>query len=268
LDNNTQKSIADSLEVTNLLLPHMPYLLQDLWVLGSSADQILELLLNLPLNKDSTSVLDLGCGKGAISIQIASRFGFSTTGVDALHEFIEDAKNKAADYNVSHICKFIEADMRDFIKDINQFDIAILASLGGIFGNNIDTVKKMRTQVKPGGFMIIDDGYFKNKNTVNREGYEHYRNHKKTVEEITSFNDQLIAEISTTANNININYDYLVAIEKRAIELINKFPGLETEIKNYIDLQREECEFLDKEIEGMIWLLKKTTELTEDGYSV
>ena len=46
--NNT---IAESLEVDNLLLPYMPFLLQNLWALGSSLDLIIEMVedINFPV---------------------------------------------------------------------------------------------------------------------------------------------------------------------------------------------------------------------------
>ncbi len=49
-NSDSQQSIADSLEVEKILLPYMPYLLQDLWVLGSSVDKILEAIASLPLS--------------------------------------------------------------------------------------------------------------------------------------------------------------------------------------------------------------------------
>ena len=76
MTDQIEQSIADSLEADQNLLPHMPFLLQDLWALGSSVDHILELTASLDLKPDQTRILDLGCGKGAAAIQIAERFGF------------------------------------------------------------------------------------------------------------------------------------------------------------------------------------------------
>ena len=84
----TRQSVADSLESEIKLLPYMPYLLQDLWALGSSVDQILDLFSTLPLSYGAAKVLDLGCGKGAVSVQIASKFGFEVVGIDAMPEFL------------------------------------------------------------------------------------------------------------------------------------------------------------------------------------
>ncbi|KPK30919.1 MAG: hypothetical protein AMK69_02140 [Nitrospira bacterium SG8_3] len=257
MSDNIQQSVADSLEVEKKLLPYMSYLLQDLWALGSSVDQILDLLSTLPLSADTAKVLDLGCGKGAVSVQIAWRFGFHVVGVDAMPDFLRDAHKKSSEYQVSDLCTFIEQDILTYVIDKHDFDVVILASLGGIFVSNKDTIKKMRTQVRPGGYMVIDDGYLKKREFLSRKGYGHYRNYEKTVEELIMFNDRLLTEIPTTEASIKINDEYLKVIESRSIELIDQYPELEEDLSRYLDDQREECDILNSELEGMIWVLKK-----------
>jgi cyclopropane fatty-acyl-phospholipid synthase-like methyltransferase len=257
MNDNPQQSVANSLEVEIKLLPHMPYLLQDLWALGSSVDQILDLISTLALSSDTAKILDLGCGKGAVSVQIASKFGFTVVGVDAMPEFLKDANKKSAKYQVSDLCTFIEQDILTYVTDKHDFDIVILASLGGIFGSNKKTIKKLRTQIRAGGYIVIDDGYLKKRKLLSRKGYRHCRNYEKTVEELTIFNDHLLTEISTTEVSTKINNEYLKVIENRSIELIDQYPELKKNINNYLDLQREECDIIDKELEGMIWVLKK-----------
>jgi SAM-dependent methyltransferase len=251
--------VADSLEVDKKLLPYMPYLVQDLWALGSSVDQILDLFNTLPLSPGRAKVLDLGCGKGAVSVQIASKFGFHVVGVDALPEFLKDAHKKSSEYQVSNLCTFIEQDILAYVSDRRSFDVVILASLGGIFGSNKNTIKKLRTQVRPGGYIVIDDGYLKKREFLSRKGYEHYRNYEKTVEELVMFNDLLLSEISTAEVSLKINNEYLKVIENRVIELIGEYPELEQDLSRYLDDQREECGVLNNELEGMIWVLKKAS---------
>jgi ubiquinone/menaquinone biosynthesis C-methylase UbiE len=258
MNDNTKKSVANSLEAEHKLLPYMPYLLQDLWALGSSVDQILDLVGTLSRSSDTARVLDLGCGKGAVSIQIASKFRFTVVGIDAMSEFLKEAVTKATECKVTDLCTFYEQDILTYVKDKHNFDVVILASLGGIFGSNKDTIKILRTQVKPGGYVVIDDGYLKKSESLNRKGYGHYKIYEKTVEELTSFGDDLITEISTTEVSKKINDEYLQVIEKRIMELIVKYPRLEKDLNNYLELQREECEILNEELEGMIWVLKKS----------
>ena len=122
MNDKSQQSVANSLEVKENLLPHMPYLLQDLWALGSSVNQILDLIGTLPLSSDSAKVLDLGCGKGAVSIRIASKFRFDVVGIDAMSEFLKDAHKKASEYEVSDLCCFIEQDILTYVIDKHNFE--------------------------------------------------------------------------------------------------------------------------------------------------
>jgi ubiquinone/menaquinone biosynthesis C-methylase UbiE len=258
MNDDSQESVANSLEVEKKLLQYMPYLLQDLWAMGCSANQILDLIANLNLPAGSVKVLDLGCGKGALPVQIAAKFGFNVTGVDAMPEFLKFAEEKSVEFKVSSLCTFINEDIQNYVTDSHYFNIVILASLGGIFGSNKQTIEKLRTQVSSGSYIIIDDGYLKKKDALNRKGYLHYRNYEETVKEFTSFNDEIISEISTKEFSKKINNEYLEAIEKRCTELITQHPQMKNDLKNYLKLQREECKILDIEIEGTIWVLQKT----------
>lgn len=257
MSDRTEQSIANSLEVDKHLLPYMPFLLQDLWALGSSIDYIKDIVGFLNLPRDYTKVLDLGCGKGAVSIQIASQFGFKVTGIDVMEAFLEDARKKAIEYNVSHLCKFINQDIMEYVSDEHEFNMVILASLGGIFGSFKNTIAQLRTQVRSGGYMLIDDGYLRKASCLNRKGYDHYKNHEDTINELTAFNDLLLKEINTTDLSLNINYDYLNVIGKRGSELIAQHPELEGDIRAYILLQAEECDVINDHLEGALWLLQK-----------
>jgi SAM-dependent methyltransferase len=59
----------------------------------------------------SGNVLDLCCGNGRISIYLAKK-GFKTVGVDVSRVFIEDAKRKSREHNVSDNVTFIVGDVR------------------------------------------------------------------------------------------------------------------------------------------------------------
>lgn len=257
MQDRTNKSVANSLEVEEHFLNYMPYLLQDLWALGSSVDIILDYIKTIPFKSKKNKVLDLGCGKGAVSVKIASRFGFEVVGIDAMYEFIEIAKTKASEYFVSDNCTFIQEDILTYVSEPHNFDIAILASLGGIFGDNIKTIKHLRTQVKAGGYIIIDDGFLKNKKLSNRKGYAHCKDSETTLKELMSFGDYLEYDTSTVEISKNINSEYLKVIEQRGNELIKLNPNLKDYIQEYLALQREECEFINNEFEGRLWVFRK-----------
>jgi ubiquinone/menaquinone biosynthesis C-methylase UbiE len=237
MSGRSEQSIANSLEVDKRLLPYMPFLLQDLWSLGSSIDYIIDVVGGLNLPSYQTKVLDLGCGKGAASIRIASEFGFQAVGIDVIPEFLEEARKKAVEYQVSHLCEFINRDIMEYVTVDHDFDMVILASLGGIFGSFKDTIAALRRQVRSDGYMLIDDGYLREAGFLKRKGYAHYRNHKDTIKELTAFNDSLIEEISTTGVSLKINDEYMKSIEKRGMELVAKHPELEVDIKLYVKVK-------------------------------
>ena len=251
-----RQSVSDSLETTERMLPHMPYLLQDMWALGCSEKDILQVVgeLDLPVK---TTVLDLGCGKGAMAVQLAQKYEFSVTGIDAMPEFLEVARQKAAEYQVSRLCGFMEQDILKYAIASHDFDLVILASLGGIFGSIRDTVAQLRRQVRSGGYMIIDDGYLKNKKKLNRKGYAHVRSHAETLKKLTCFGDRLIREINTSEYSREINIQYLTLIKRRGQELGQKHSDLKKDLDSYINLQAEECEVMEREIEGALWVLRK-----------
>jgi len=251
------QSISDSLEADRKLLPHMPYLLQDMWTMGCSLEDIVEVVGSLSLPSDKTHVLDLGCGKGAILVHIAAKYGFKVTGIDIMEAFLDIAREKAGKFNITQLSRFIKQDILEYISREHDYDLVILASLGGILGNLKDTVSRLRTQVKTGGYILIDDGYLSKENSLERKGFGHYRNHEDTINELTACNELLITEVSTTQFSLELNEKYLQFITKRGGDLAVKYPELEKDIKAYINLQSEECDVIRDHVEGALWLLQK-----------
>ena len=74
------------------------------------------------------AVLDMGCGVGRHSIELARR-GFHVTGVDRTQVYLSKATNQADGQGLD--IKFIKADMREFQRD-EEFDGAL--SLFTTFG--------------------------------------------------------------------------------------------------------------------------------------
>jgi len=235
----------------------MPYLLQDLWALGSSVDDIIRLIAELNLPPETTRILDLGCGKGAVLIRLAKTFGFQVLGIDAMLPFLEEANHKARAYKVAHLCKFESADIRQFTSIPHDFDVVILASLGGLFGSLKKTVGILRSQIRADGYIIIDDGYLKSGSRLLRKGYWHYKNHQASLKALTSFGDLVRREINTSEFNKEINREYLQVLIHRGLELAEQHPELEEEVQSYIEQQKQECTVIEEKIEGTLWLLQK-----------
>ncbi|MCF8241609.1 MAG: methyltransferase domain-containing protein [Melioribacteraceae bacterium] len=260
MEKDLKENIADSLEIDKILIPHLPYLLQDLWALGSSPSKYSRICKKLNLDKNSR-VLDLGCGKGAVSIAIAKEYDCNVKGVDAMHEFIEDARVHAKKNKVGKLCEFEVGDLNTALQFEREYDLTIFASLGPILGNFDDKIEKLRKTVNVGGHILIDDGYLKDSVQTGKSGYEHYADRETTIKLLSKFGDTIITEVIYTDEETNkINYEFLHLIEKRGNELKTGSPELLHSINNYLKRQKEECEFIDEKITGAIWLIRKNSD--------
>ena len=258
MDDQLTSSIARTMEASQGIIPYLPELLVDLWALGSSPEIIANLLKYRDLSPAATKVLDLGCGKGAVSITIAKELGFQVVGVDGNKEFLNQAILKARENKVADLCSFQIADIRTFIKTANNFDVVILASLGNILGDYPKTIARLRRVIRPDGYIILDDGFLKPGKQVKRSGYEHYAGRDVVKKQLTHMGDLLVEEIVLPDESTRtINQEYLNAIKRRGRELIRSKPALKELISCYIATQEEECDFIDQNLTSAIWLLQK-----------
>jgi len=108
------------------LFPYLPYILQDIWEIGTSPEVIIDLVQKHTKDYSKLKVLDLGCGKGAVSVKLAHKLKCKCYGIDAIKEFIDEANLKAKEFKVGSICKFEVNDIRLKAEKLSYFDIIIL----------------------------------------------------------------------------------------------------------------------------------------------
>ncbi len=260
-NNDIQKSVADSLEMDTGMLPFVPELLKGMWALGCSPELVVKLLRPLGLDPAGTKLLDLGCGKGAVSVTVAHVLGFRAVGIDACEVFLEEARQKAAEWGVSQKCSFELKDLREYVKEASDFDVVVFASLGGLLGNYHQLVGMLRRTVRPGGYILIDDGFLRGEKPVERAGYGHYVPYAQTLKQLTAHGDTVVRETRTVEESRKINQEYLAIIKKNAKGLVEKRPELEGRVAEYILGQETECEVLDAYITGAIWLLQREEDI-------
>lgn len=100
-------------------------------------------------------VLDVPCGNGRLSLELATR-GFALTGVDIAVEFLEEAKQKSDDAGLN--IDWHHREMRD-LRWIAEFDGAFC--FGNSFGylkddENADFLQALSQTLKPGARFILD----------------------------------------------------------------------------------------------------------------
>lgn len=101
------------------LFPFIPYILQDLWEIGADPNVIIKLVKKYFTGHANLHILDLGCGKGAVSIKLAKSLHCNCHGIDAIPQFIETAIQKANECEVGQRCKFETGDIRRLYLNIS-----------------------------------------------------------------------------------------------------------------------------------------------------
>lgn len=252
-----EQDVAAALETTPEQLPFIPELLADLWVLGASLDIILEVLRPLRL-PHPTRVLDAGSGKGAVAITLAQQAGFHVLGIDGFQPFVDEATKQAEARGVSHLCRFEFGDLREVLPRHRDFDVVIYAALGGILGTVDQCVGLLRQSVGPGGYMVIDDGFLIGTERVGQPGYENYVTHAETLALLTAHGDELVREVIVPVDDIReLNRLQTALIRARAQGLAKRFPDAADSLARYVERQERECEVLETEVVGAVWLLQR-----------
>jgi SAM-dependent methyltransferase len=155
-----EESVVRAMDGTDPgIYPFLPYILQDIWEIGTDPAMVIRLMRAHFGDCTGLQVLDLGCGKGAVSVRLASRLGCRCHGIDAVPEFIRIAREKAAEYGVSSLCRFEVGDIREQVHGLPPSDAIILGAIGPVLGDWRQSLRSLSGILAPGGVIIADDGF-------------------------------------------------------------------------------------------------------------
>ncbi len=238
------------------LYPFLPYILQDIWEIGADPDAIIKLIRRYCNNIAELKVLDLGCGKGAVSVKVSHTLGCTCHGIDAIPEFIEFAKQKATEYKVNHLCVFETGDIREKVKDLSGYDVVILGAIGPVFGDYFSTLETLAKCIGENGIFIIDDGYINDDSD-----FSHPLMFKKSdiLQQIEKAGMVLVENDIMARDEIIDSDDYIFDnLKKRCQELIEKYPEKQNLFLDYIKNQEVENDVLENKVTGTTLVIKKT----------
>lgn len=247
-----EEKLAESLTAkTTDLIPHLSYLLQDLWELGSNPEEIIELVRRNIQVESKLRILDLACGKGAVSVKMAKELGCLVKGIDIMPEFVNYAKQKAIEYRVEQLCCFDTEDINISVSKERNYDVVIFGGAGDILGGPEITIKKLKQTIRPDGLIIIDDVYSREGSTSNYLTYEQW------LEIFIKAGVRLIEAKPVNEEDLkNINDKNNQYIINRANELKKKYPQNITIFDSYINSQLAECNELENDIVAVTWMLR------------
>lgn len=230
--------IATSMETTPELLPYLPELLQDLESLGATTEVIVDIARRAGVGAGDR-ILDVCCGKGTVTIALGARLGCRVHGIDLFAPFVERARQAAAEAGVADRCTFEKADAESRVRELaatgDPYDGVVMAAAGSVLGGYRETVASLREVVRPGGWILIEDGFvpagFSNPVPV---GYEHYLAHDDAIAQLTAHGDTLELEVVVPREDVAIfNARNTVLIAARAEEVARRHPATSHAVRAY-----------------------------------
>ncbi|MBU0580087.1 MAG: methyltransferase domain-containing protein, partial [Candidatus Margulisbacteria bacterium] len=226
------------------LLVYIPQILKYLDQLGPRPQDILKIVRKLCLPK-RPKILDLGCGKGAISNYLAKKIDCSITGIDSFGPFIDHAAkhapNKKVKYFMKDICKELEKK--------NKYDLIIFVSVGFVYHGLARTITAIRKKLKPNGCYILENMYLK-RNRKNRSKL--YKTIDRAAQNriLASFKDRLIDyKIYEQKETVVQNKYFLARIKKGMKELSKYKPEIKPLLEQYYAQQEYESDRINKDYE-------------------
>lgn len=258
---SAEEMVAYALEIDPALLAFVPELLTDLDELGSDAESIVKVLEQLELPQSST-VVDLGCGKGAVAVEIADELDCDVVGIELFEPFISACRDAAEKLGVSDLCRFLHGDILSMTNAVEPADVAVYAALGDVLGSWEETVGIIRQYVKPGGFLLISDAFIKDGGSSSYPGFENYANRDETISRLTVHGDILRYELlesedTDPGSGNQCDREEADLIYQRAVAIAKAHPELEADLLGFAKGQVEENSYIDENLIGAIWVLQR-----------
>lgn len=250
-----EESVVSAMDGSdNELFEYLPYILQDMWEIGANPDVITELIRGKFDNPTQLKVLDLGCGKGAVSIKVSKTLGCFCHGIDAITQFIEYAKEKAVEYKVEDLCKFEIGDIRERVKSLSGYDVIILGAIGPVLGDYLNTLTNLKPCLNEGGVIITDDAYIEDESS-----FSHPLLFKKSVvlKQIKDAGFTIVKKVDVMTDDIQEADEFIFNnLKMRCLELIERYPAKERLFRDYIRNQEEETYVLENMVTAYTMMLQ------------
>lgn len=251
-----ETQVAASLDATPEMLPFLAELLADCWELGGDTGTIVDLLRPLQLSEHAR-LLDLGCGKGAVAVACAVELGCRVHGIDGFEPFIAEAIDRAASAGVSDRCTLECCDLRESVGTARDYDVVVFSSVGPLIDGR-PCIESLRACVRPGGHILIDDGFLSENAASIPPAYSVYVPYVETRDCLTAAGDVIIREVLSPLDERGaIDDDTTELIRARAAGIALRQPQAKELLDAYVRNQELECERLRRFHVPATWLLRR-----------
>lgn len=253
---DVDESVARAMETDVRLLPVLPGLLSDLSELGPSPEQIVSVFQAVGVERESL-VLDLGCGKGVVAVALAEHLGLRVEGIDAFPPFLQSARARAKERGVASTCRFRKGDIRDLFGKEGRYDAVLLLSVGPVSGDYAQTIAGIRTLVRQGGHIVIEDGFLAD-GVAQRPDTDGYSGLSETLRRLTACGDQLVWQVPSSAEETRLMNERNTDLIRRRAHLVKaSHPDLTELIDEYVARQESETRILGTDVLCAVWVLRR-----------
>jgi len=228
--DSPEYKILESLSGNDIrIYNHLPYLLQDLYSLGSDIEILMELLERNISNLNNTrNLLELCCGKGACIISIVKKYGWAGKGIDLFPSFINEARLFSLKEGIQNI-DFEVMDIRDAVNNLSNYDLVLYGSDTNYLGDEFLALKKISKCLSPGGYIIYGTAFEKDKPyelQLADNGFDIIDKIEHNAERVKQINEYNTGRIRERANQLaekypeekELFYEYVKRQEKESME--------------------------------------------------
>ena len=129
-------------------------------ILNPFTDEKLMLLGEVCRLRPNQAQLDLCCGKGEMLSRWARQYSITGTGVDISAVFVEAARQRAFELDVSDKLQFVEGDAAQYPQDYHEYDVVSCIGATWIGGGLVGTLELMKPALKRGGLLLVGEPYW------------------------------------------------------------------------------------------------------------
>ncbi len=257
------RQVAASVDAPVALAPHLGELFADLTALGSMPRTVVRLLRQVGIG-EGARVLDLACGKGAVSVAIAASLRCRVLGLDAYEPFLESARELARRRGVGRgvggakedrgLAEFRQFNLRDpSTLPRGRFDAALMIGLDPL----VHAAAVLRPLTRKGGVYVIDDIY-RDDRDAHADEYPHIPTREESREILTAKGDEIAAvHIPAPSAVRRLNDRLYRGISRRAAALRRRHPRLAAPLREFLARQRHANEELVGPLRPAIWVVRR-----------
>lgn len=189
-------------------------------------------------------VLDLGCGKGAVAVEIARVTGCFVTGVDAFEPFVLSSRGAAAVKGLGDRCDF-RVGLAERLRS-RPFDAVVLLNLFP-YERAIPIARRL---TKPGGLYLIDDAV--------GIGVNAFPTSRDVIDAIEAAGDRVVRSKVWTKAQVQrrelANYELL---RRNAKSIVKERPRDRDLVAEFLKRMRAGIADLSADIRPACWLLQR-----------